>query len=260
MRHEGSWQEAAPAALNPAALIGINTVADAVNRLALSSPASLFDHEGAGHQLKLNKAGFSDTASCLFQSGYSGRAEIGLIGTDDLAFKTSPDGAAFAAALILKAATGYAGLGTDSPASRLHVKQDFDARITIDTADSGAGGGFDIINSTDGQNWRVTGSPANFKVRDHTAGLDKFLLNAGSSGTGYIINTPRFGVGTASPTTQLHVGGPLRIGTFAKASLPDAVATGAGTILMVSDETGGPVPAFSDGTNWRRVTDRAIVS
>jgi len=28
----------------------------------------------------------------------------------------------------------------------------------------------------------------------------------------------------------------------------------------ISDETGGAVPAFSDGTNWRRVTDRAVIS
>ena len=34
----------------------------------------------------------------------------------------------------------------------------------------------------------------------------------------------------------------------------------AGGMLFVTDETGGSVPAFSDGTNWRRVTDRAIVS
>ncbi len=33
-----------------------------------------------------------------------------------------------------------------------------------------------------------------------------------------------------------------------------------GKIIYVSDETGGAVPAFNDGTNWRRVTDRAIVS
>lgn len=31
-------------------------------------------------------------------------------------------------------------------------------------------------------------------------------------------------------------------------------------LVMVSDETGGIVPAFSDGTNWRRVTDRAVIS
>ena len=29
--------------------------------------------------------------------------------------------------------------------------------------------------------------------------------------------------------------------------------------VMVSDETGGQVPAFSDGTSWRRVTDRAVI-
>ena len=33
-----------------------------------------------------------------------------------------------------------------------------------------------------------------------------------------------------------------------------------GHIIMVTDETGGYVPAFCDGTNWRRVTDRAVVS
>lgn len=31
-------------------------------------------------------------------------------------------------------------------------------------------------------------------------------------------------------------------------------------MIYVSNETGGAVPAFSDGTNWRRVTDRAVVS
>jgi len=31
-------------------------------------------------------------------------------------------------------------------------------------------------------------------------------------------------------------------------------------MVMVTDESGGVVPAFSDGTNWRRVTDRAIIS
>lgn len=37
-------------------------------------------------------------------------------------------------------------------------------------------------------------------------------------------------------------------------------ANPAGQVAYVSNEAGGPVLAFSDGTNWRRVTDRAIVS
>jgi len=42
------------------------------------------------------------------------------------------------------------------------------------------------------------------------------------------------------------------------AQLP--AASPAGQMVFVPDESGGAVPAFSDGTNWRRVTDRAIVS
>jgi fibronectin-binding autotransporter adhesin len=41
-------------------------------------------------------------------------------------------------------------------------------------------------------------------------------------------------------------------------TLPSAAVAGA--MIYVTNETGGPVPAFADGTNWRRVTDRAIVT
>lgn len=34
----------------------------------------------------------------------------------------------------------------------------------------------------------------------------------------------------------------------------------AGETAFVSDASGGAVLAFFDGTNWRRVTDRAVVS
>ncbi len=33
-----------------------------------------------------------------------------------------------------------------------------------------------------------------------------------------------------------------------------------GFMIYVINEVGGSIPAFSDGTNWRRVTDRAIIS
>ena len=33
-----------------------------------------------------------------------------------------------------------------------------------------------------------------------------------------------------------------------------------GQMIYVSDESGGPVMAFSDGANWRRITDRTVVS
>tara|TARA_R110001606_G_scaffold287628_2_gene435754 strand:- start:1154 stop:2389 length:1236 start_codon:yes stop_codon:yes gene_type:complete len=46
--------------------------------------------------------------------------------------------------------------------------------------------------------------------------------------------------------------------SFVVASLPSAAQPG--QMIYVSDETSGSVMAFSDGTNWRRITDRAIVS
>lgn len=69
------------ASVNPTPLVGINATADTTNRLALSSAASLFNHAGAGHQQKINKATAGDTASQLYQTGFSGRAEIGLTAT-----------------------------------------------------------------------------------------------------------------------------------------------------------------------------------
>jgi hypothetical protein len=50
----------------------------------------------------------------------------------------------------------------------------------------------------------------------------------------------------------------VELHSYTVATLPSAAL--AGQMVYVSNEAGGAVPAFSDGTNWRRVTDRAIVS
>ena len=50
---------------------------------------------------------------------------------------------------------------------------------------------------------------------------------------------------------------------FGVSNLPPASQWGGtdfSSIIFVHDETGGAVLAFSDGTSWRRVTDRAVVS
>ena len=100
------WADAAVHSINPALLVGVNTTADTTDRLAVKSPASLFDQESGDHRLKINKAAAGDTASVLFQSGYSGRAEFGLAGDDNWHVKVSPDGAAWVEALNVDAATG----------------------------------------------------------------------------------------------------------------------------------------------------------
>src|SRR5215217_4462475 len=80
---------------------GINTSADSTNRLAVAAAATLLTHDGAGHQLKLNKAATGDTASLLFQSNWSGRAEMGLMGDDAWRIKVSADGSAWTNAVTI---------------------------------------------------------------------------------------------------------------------------------------------------------------
>lgn len=51
----------------------------------------------------------------------------------------------------------------------------------------------------------------------------------------------------------------VELPTYTVATVPTASAY-TRRMIYISDEAGGAVPAFSDGTNWRRVTDRAVVS
>lgn len=91
--------------------LGINATSDDTNRLALKSDASLFSHDdvtpGSGdHHLKINKSAVANTASVLFQTGFSGRAEFGLAGDDDWHVKVSPDGTNWFEALVADRSTG----------------------------------------------------------------------------------------------------------------------------------------------------------
>ena len=101
----GIWADLEPDFDNLEGL-GVNAVYDGTNRVSVAADATLLNHDGAGHQLKLNKSGASDTASLLFQTGFSGRAEMGLAGTDDFAVKVSADGATWFAPLSVSGADG----------------------------------------------------------------------------------------------------------------------------------------------------------
>lgn len=97
--------------VNPASLIGVNTTADVVNKLAVKSDAVLFSHDdvtpGSGDMRQvLNKASAGHTVSQLYQSNWSGRAETGLTGDDDWRVKVAPDGVAWKDAIVVNRASG----------------------------------------------------------------------------------------------------------------------------------------------------------
>lgn len=104
------WRRASPLSSFGAEKWGVNATADDTNRLAVSAEASLFNHAGGDHRLKINKANAGATASVLFQSGWSGRAEFGLTGDEDFRVKVSPDGAAWHDAVAIDRASGSVAL------------------------------------------------------------------------------------------------------------------------------------------------------
>ena len=107
LRFDGSsWVTPNLAPFQNVAYVGVNTTADDTNRLSVSAPATLLNNDGGGHQLKLNKNGQTDTASLLFQTGFSGRAEMGTAGNDDFAVKVSANGTLFNTALVADANDG----------------------------------------------------------------------------------------------------------------------------------------------------------
>lgn len=109
--HSSTWERPAGETDNLAS-IGINTTADLTNRLSVKSDATLLTHDGTDHQLKINKASSSDTASLLFQTNWSGRVEFGLSGSDDFVVKASPDGSDWKTAISVDHTSGFVGIGS----------------------------------------------------------------------------------------------------------------------------------------------------
>jgi hypothetical protein len=156
----GAWEAAAAGASSgPFDELGINTTADSTNRLAVRSEAVLFTAIDAGDggtgdvRFTVNKEADGDTASLLFQSGWSGRAEVGLAGDTDLVFKVSPDGTAWTEAIRIDKDTGLPAILYDNGASGL-------ASTTVqgaidEIAASGGGGGGGAVASVFGRTGAV---------------------------------------------------------------------------------------------------------
>ena len=241
-------------------LVGVNATADATNRLAVSSEASLFNHEGAGHQHKINKNAEGDTASILFQTGFSGRAEFGTTGDDDWHVKVSPDGSIWHEAIVVDKDTGRVGMGTSNPLDTLDVKT--------------PGQGYVRFGGANGRTlsaFNAAGVPSNFDFNGsaYIAGGVIAPQIGDGLGFGHSVKLPTAGIefwvsstkrATIDSSGNLGVSGAVRVGSYTVATVPGAGAVGAGAIIHVSDETDGAVLAFSDGTSWRRVTDRAVIS
>lgn len=103
VRHGDSWVALGErlGVIQSLTRLGVGTTADGANpfaaRLNKGLWTALEEEDGGDGDLRLtfNKEGDADVLSLLFQSAWSGRAELGLIGDDDLRLKVSADGSAW---------------------------------------------------------------------------------------------------------------------------------------------------------------------
>jgi hypothetical protein len=308
LAHDGAgWHQLSPP--TRVAQFGVNAEPDQSNRLIVSADTELLTHDaqGTGDVRKvINRQNATKTASVLFQSGFVGGAEIGLLANTHFTLNVSSDGTVFQPAFIVDTSNRNVGIGK-TPTSRLSVyesgtgqdnvpmvsleRDSFFALLFLDTyANPPSTSSFSVQRRARG----TSQSPLPVQLGDWTGGfafrarlanqqwgqtalisasVDQAPSNDGapmclSFWTGAtsvserlrITSSGNVGIGLNQPTTRLHVNGPVRIGTFLKASLPDAVSAGAGSLIYVSDESGGATIAFSDGAVWRRCTDRQTVS
>jgi hypothetical protein len=192
--------------------VGINATADTTNRLALKSPASLFDNEGAGHQQKINKHAAGDTATVLYQTNYFGRAEMGLAGDDDFHFKVSPNGSTWYEALKIDRNTGRVSFPVlGGPRETLTANRSYYVRT--DGSDSNNG----LANTSGGAFLTIQ------KAIDTACALDLSIYNvtiyvADGTYSGAISLKPYLGTGpitiignTATPENCLLKGSGARI-------------------------------------------------
>lgn len=63
---------------------------------------------------------------------------------------------------------------------------------------------------------------------------------------------------TKSQLPELYVFGEFSLPSYAFLDLPATARTG--SMVYVTNMTGGAEPAFFDGTNWRRCSDRTVAS
>jgi hypothetical protein len=88
-------------------LLGLGgATADATNRLSANTPNVLLNNAGASIDVTVNKNAAANDASFSFKTGFSARALIGLLGSDDFSVKVSPDGSSFFDALVADRTSG----------------------------------------------------------------------------------------------------------------------------------------------------------
>jgi hypothetical protein len=183
-------------------------------------------------------------------------------------FSSSGDMAVNTDTFFVDVSTGRVGIGTGAPSTPLQVQAAL--------AHAASSAHVEVRNTS-------TGEPAAIMIRavadnggDGNSGAIYFDAGAGGSASDNVLSfnadhqtstTPDVviagsgdvGIATITPTTKLDVNGPIRCASYTVGTVPTASGI-AGAMIYVTDDVGGSTPAWSDGTDWRRASDRAVIT
>jgi hypothetical protein len=198
-----AWAPGVLATLQNLALLGLGTTADAANPFSAKVNAALqaaktVAEGGTGDvRMKLSKESTAKTASCVFQTNFSGRAELGLAGDDNFRVKTSADGSTWVDALVLAAATGQATFGAGASFAGA-VTAASTATIASTLV---ANGGFVV--------------PAGVSCAWHTAGVFDYQMYGAGGTAVHMSNDHRFYAPSAASLFASITAGGLTVGNGA---------------------------------------------
>ena len=216
----------------------------------ISATSGIVTYYGDGSNLQgvvsFNVINQNNTSSPVFPTFASniGVSSVG-ISTDKLVFIPS---------------SGNLGIGTTNPTKDLDVAGDVRIRGGLYDFNHNVGTAKSVLISTGiGISWVDVNTIIDVNWNNDNSFGSITNENVNSEDLGDINSEPEdsydFGVltndGTIAPDTFV-------LPSFTVSTLP--TVNPAGQMLFVTDDTGGSIPAFSDGTHWRRVTDRQIVS
>ncbi|WP_420407922.1 DUF2793 domain-containing protein [Hoeflea sp.] len=230
---DGSAWQPANGAMDTVPMLGVNATADPVNRVIVSAAATLLTHEGAGHQLKLNKAGSSETGSLVFQTGFAGHAEMGLAGDDDFHIKVSPDGLSWVEALRIDRASG-AVLLPQTPMSAIHPNLLINGDFRINQR--GFAGGVLADGAYGYDRWKAVDGPADVTLSGYAVTLDSGTLaqivEPSTAGTDSLAGTI-LTVSVESPSADLAVSA-----GSSSATIPAGAGRQSATLTTDAGDTG----------------------
>ncbi len=176
-------------------LLGVGTAADATNPFSAKLNKALWTARTAGEggdgdlRYTMNKETAGDVNSLLMQTGFSGRAELGLIGDDDFMLKVSADGSAWTTAMTIDKTTGAVRLPAGSAAS---------PALKVGDGDSGLAGGDNILAFVTGATEQARfGTSGNFLIGGSSA------YGTRTGGTGLTVVTPKMQILSTGPDASL---------------------------------------------------------